>query len=74
LSMMQLRSLPLQGQGTGGDHGVLALAARHALSGYDASYLALSVQLALPLATTDRKLAGAARAENVTVIGPLAGL
>jgi predicted nucleic acid-binding protein len=72
LSMMQLRGLPLQDQGTGGDHVVLALAARHDLSGYDASYLALSVQLALPLATTDRELANAARAENVAIMGPLA--
>jgi predicted nucleic acid-binding protein len=74
LSMTQLRSLPLQDQGTAGDHVVLALATRHALSGYDASYLALSVQLALPLATTDRKLADAGRAENIIIIGPLAGL
>jgi predicted nucleic acid-binding protein len=71
LSMTQLRSLPLQDEGTGSDHLVLALAARHALSGYDASYLALSVQQALPLATTDKRLATAARLEGIEVRGPL---
>jgi hypothetical protein len=64
LSMTQLRSLPLQEQGTGGDHVVLALAARHALSGYDASYLALSVQLALPLVSNDRPQVGGRRARG----------
>lgn len=72
LSMAQLRGLPLQDEGAGGDRLVLALAARHALSAYDASYLALAVRLALPLATTDKRLAAAARLEGVDIRGPLA--
>jgi predicted nucleic acid-binding protein len=52
----------------------LTLAARRALSAYDASYLALALQLALPLATADQRLAAAARIEGVAVLGPLAGL
>lgn len=72
LSMRQLRSLPLQDEGAGGDPLVLALAARHALSGYDASYLALAVQLILPFATTDKRLAAAARVEAIEILGPLA--
>jgi len=72
LSMAQLRGLPLQDEGAGGDRLVLALAARHAISAYDASYLALAVQLALPLATTDKRLAAAARLEGIDVRGPLA--
>ena len=72
LSMAQLRGLPLQDEGAGGDPLVLALAARHALSAYDASYLALAIQLGLPLATTDKRLAAAARLEGIDVRGPLA--
>jgi len=72
LSMAQLRGLPLQDEGAGADRLVLALAARRALSAYDASYLALAVQLALPLATADQRLAAAAAAEGVAVLGPLA--
>ncbi len=71
MSMAQLRGLPLQDEGAGGDPRVLALAARHALTAYDASYLALAIQLALPLATTDKKLAAAARLEGIDVRGPL---
>ena len=74
LSMTQLRGLPLQDQGSGGDQLVLTLAAKHALSGYDASYLALAVQMALPLATTDKRLSVAARLEAVQILGPLAGV
>ena len=71
-SMAQLRRLPLLDEGAGGDPLVLGLAARHALSAYDASYLALAIRLALPLATTDDRLAAAARLEGVEVRGPLA--
>jgi predicted nucleic acid-binding protein len=71
LSMAQLRGLPLQDEGAGGDRLVLVLAARHAISAYDASYLALAVQLALPLATTDKRLAAAARLEGIDVRDPL---
>ena len=58
-------------EGSGGDSLVLTLAARRSLSGYDASYLALAIELALPLATNDRRLAAAARLEGVAVRGPL---
>jgi predicted nucleic acid-binding protein len=40
--------------------GVLALAERYALSGYDAAYLWLAAALKAPLATFDRKLGEAA--------------
>lgn len=49
--------------------GWTALAQRHGLTVYDASYLALAVHLALPLATRDKALAAAARAEGLTVWG-----
>jgi predicted nucleic acid-binding protein len=45
------------------------LAIRHRLSVYDAAYLALALDLDGELATTDRALATAARAEGIEVIG-----
>ena len=48
---------------------VLRLARAHRLSVYDAAYLELACREGLPLATLDRDLAGAARAENVPIIG-----
>jgi predicted nucleic acid-binding protein len=48
--------------------GVLALARRHRLTVYDASYLELAQREALPLATLDTELARAARAEGVPVL------
>jgi predicted nucleic acid-binding protein len=71
-AMSRLRRLPLEDAGPGRDGAVLALAARHQLSAYDASYLALAVDSTLPLATLDRRLATAARADGVEVLGFLA--
>jgi predicted nucleic acid-binding protein len=48
---------------------VLTLARRHRLTVYDAAYLELAVREALPLATLDEALAGAARAEGVSRVG-----
>jgi predicted nucleic acid-binding protein len=58
--------------GPGDDHAVLTLARVHQLSAYDAAYLALAVAESAALATLDRKLAAAARRENIAVLGPLA--
>jgi predicted nucleic acid-binding protein len=51
---------------------ILRLAVRHGLTGYDATYLALAIDKRLPLATLDKPLAAAARAEKVPILGPLA--
>jgi predicted nucleic acid-binding protein len=48
---------------------VLRLARAHRLSVYDAAYLELARREGLPLATLDRDLAGAARAEGVPLLG-----
>ena len=48
---------------------VLALARRHRLTVYDTAYLELALRERLPLATLDRALAEAARAEGVSLIG-----
>ncbi len=71
LLMTQLRGLPLEDAGSGGDGLVLELATRYSLTAYDASYVALARTQGLPLATGDRKMATAARGEGVTVVGPL---
>ena len=48
---------------------VLALARRHRLTVYDAAYLELALREALPMATLDEALAGAARGEGVSLVG-----
>jgi predicted nucleic acid-binding protein len=72
LSMAQLRGLPIEDAGSVGDHLVLEVANRCGLSGYDASYLALASDRKLPFGTCDRRLAQAALAEKVELLGPLA--
>ena len=70
IGMERVRRLPLDDAGIGGDSAILLLAANHALSAYDAAYLALALNRSTSLATLDRKLAGAARKEGVAVLGP----
>jgi predicted nucleic acid-binding protein len=48
---------------------ILALARTHRLTVYDAAYLELAGRIAAPLATLDRKLADAARAAGVPLMG-----
>ncbi len=72
IHMERVRRLPLDDAGIGGDSYVLLLSANHSLSAYDASYLALSLNRSIPLATLDRRLAAAARKEGVIVLGPFA--
>ena len=48
---------------------ILALARSHRLTVYDAAYLELAMRKVLPLATLDRALAHAARAEGVALLG-----
>jgi predicted nucleic acid-binding protein len=45
------------------------LAARHRLTLYDAAYLELALRRELPLATLDRDLRNAARAEDAQLLG-----
>jgi predicted nucleic acid-binding protein len=47
----------------------LALADRHGLTVYDATYLELAMRRGLPLATLDRELRQAAAAEGVPLLG-----
>ena len=50
---------------------VLTLVRRHKLTVYDAAYLELALRLQLPLATLDRQLIVAARAENINLVGTI---
>lgn len=72
LGMERIRRLPLDDAGIGGDGSILLLAAGHALSAYDATYLALAGNRGVAIATLDRKLAAAARKEGIAVLGPFA--
>jgi predicted nucleic acid-binding protein len=69
-SLMRLRRLPLEAvdMAAGGDAGVVALATRHRLTAYDAAYLVLAQNRALPLATADRALRRAADAEGLELV------
>ena len=60
-------------RGWGPPPAVLELAIKHNLIPYDACYLALALDRKLPLATFDKRLAEAARREQVEILGPLAG-
>jgi predicted nucleic acid-binding protein len=50
---------------------VTRLAIEHGLTAYDAAYLDLALRERLPLATLDKMLAAAARAEKVVLLGRL---
>jgi predicted nucleic acid-binding protein len=52
-----------------GRDAVLALARAHRLTVYDAAYLELARRVAAPLATLDRRLAAAAGAAGVALVG-----
>jgi predicted nucleic acid-binding protein len=66
--LQRLADIPLQNAGPGDNIEIVRLAQAHLLSAYDAAYLALAVLRKLPLATADKRLAAAARAEAVTLV------
>jgi predicted nucleic acid-binding protein len=64
-----LAALPIQLDHAADEAVIMALARRHRLTAYDASYLELAQREAAALATLDEALARAARTEGVAVIG-----
>ncbi|MCG6535438.1 MAG: type II toxin-antitoxin system VapC family toxin, partial [Syntrophales bacterium LBB04] len=48
---------------------ILALARKHKLSSYDASYLDLAMRKGLAIATTDKNLIAAAKRSRVPIVG-----
>jgi predicted nucleic acid-binding protein len=71
ISLDRLATIPLRNAGASDAVTTTRLAIRRDLSAYDAAYLDLALREHLPLATLDKKLAAAAQAEGVLVIGPL---
>jgi predicted nucleic acid-binding protein len=71
ISLERLATIPLRNAGASDGVTVARLAIKHDLSAYDAAYLDLALREHLPLATLDKKLAAASRAESVPVLGPL---
>ncbi len=68
-ALARFRELPLQLAGPGDDTEVVRLSRKYRLSAYDAAYLALALLEQIPLATLDRRLADAACAEGVDILG-----
>ncbi|MES5046450.1 type II toxin-antitoxin system VapC family toxin [Rhizobium nepotum] len=66
--LMRFASLPLTLSSSADHVSIIRLAQKHSLSAYDAAYLALAVSQNAPLATHDRKLAAAAKLENVAFV------
>lgn len=60
--------LDIAGRGLRGLTGAIALARRHELTVYDAAYLNLAIDVDGELATRDRALVAAAKAEGVPVL------
>ena len=71
-ALLTLRQLPLTVAVNRGDDVILALARAHQLTPYDSAYLDMAINLALPLATADRRLAMGAHSAGATVLGPYA--
>lgn len=67
--LRDLGRLPVIVDGSPDESEVLRLARRHRLSVYDAAYLELAQRSGVDLATLDRELALAARAEAVSLVG-----
>ena len=63
-----LARLPIRIERDPSERLVVALARKHQLSAYDAAYLDLAVRLTVPIATLDRALADAARAEGLKIV------
>lgn len=66
--LQELERLPIRTDNDPGERLGLALARRHGLTFYDAAYLEISVRMDAPLATIDRALQAAARAEGIALI------
>ena len=72
ISLDRLVTIPLRNAGASDAVTAARLAIKHGLSAYDAAYLELALREHAPLATLDKRLAAAAAAERVAVLGPLA--
>ena len=63
--MLHASALPIKAQPSPKLTDLFAIAQRHQLSAYDATYLELAVRLQIPLATTDARLMKAAKVQGL---------
>ena len=67
-ALTALRSLPIDDDQQPCDSEIVHSAVQHRLTAYDASYLALAMRERIPLATLDKDLMRAARAEGIELL------
>ena len=67
--LSDLARLPIGIRHDADERVLLALARKHQLTTYDASYVELAARTGAAVATLDRRLAGAARAEDLEIVG-----
>jgi predicted nucleic acid-binding protein len=63
-----LEALPVRDAGRGEARLVARVAQQRGLTGYDAAYIAAAVTNELPLASLDKEMRAAARAEGLTLL------
>jgi predicted nucleic acid-binding protein len=63
-----LEALPVRDAGRGEAHLVARVAQQRRLTSYDAAYVALAVTNELPLASLDKEMRAAAKAEGLTLL------
>ena len=66
--LQRFQQMRIRDAGPGDGRVIVGLALRHKLTPYDAAYLALAKSEHLPLATLDKQLRAAARAESVPLL------
>jgi len=66
--LLELTRLPIRVRNDTDERALVTLARKHRLTAYDAAYLDLAVRTGNLLATLDRPLADAARAEGIQLI------
>ena len=67
--LADLARLPIGIRDAGDEGMILALARNHRLTTYDACYVELAARTGAAVATLDRRLAAAARAEDLEIVG-----
>ena len=67
--LSDLTRLPIRVRHDADEQALLALARKHRLTAYDAAYLDLAVRNSVAVATLDRALADAVRAEGLQLVG-----
>ena len=67
--LRDLARLPIQVSRDVNERALLGLARKHGLTAYDAAYLNLALRTGTPVATLDRSLASAVRAEGIQLVG-----